>query len=65
MSNELTNIYLRQGEGEDEEYMAMSLNNETIEMMTRIRQENPKYWEKREIDLFNEAVNRLYPEDKK
>jgi hypothetical protein len=37
----------------------MSLNEETIEMMSAIRKEDPERWESKDIDLLEEATHRL------
>ena len=57
--SELKTVYLRQGKGKDQIYMAMGLNEETINEMVEIRRKNPRIWDDRDLELLSMACRRL------
>lgn len=59
MNNEEVTIWLRQGEGEEELYMSITMPREVADLMGKIRGENPEMWENKDLDLYEEAHRRL------
>ena len=52
-------VYLRQGKGDDEMYVAIKLSEDLIEMMNKIRKDNCNLWKNRDLDLMFEAEKEL------
>ena len=52
-------VWLRQGEGEDEIYMSITMPKEVADMMGKIRGEDPEKWKNKDFDLHTEAMKRL------
>lgn len=59
MNNEEVTVWLRQGEGEEELYMSITMPREVADLMGKIRGENPEMWENKDLDLYEEAHRRL------
>ena len=53
-----------QGEGEEQIIASVTMKKEVADKMTEISKENPKEWKFRDLDLFQEAVERLKAEKK-
>lgn len=59
MDKKLYDVCLRSGEGDDEIIFRMGLDQETIDMMAKIRKEDPAKWENNDIALLHAAADRL------
>ena len=59
LDKKLFNVCLHCGEGDDEIIFNMGIDQETIDMMGKIRKEDSAKWENYDIDLFHAAVDRL------
>lgn len=59
MDKQLKKVYLSQGEGSDEIYMAIRLPEDIISKMAEIRRSDPKKWLNRELNLLRLAEEKL------
>ena len=59
MGGKKVTAWLRQGEGEDEIYMSITMPKEVTDMMGKIRREYPEKWKNKDFDLHAEAMKRL------
>lgn len=59
MDKKLYDVCLRSGEGDDEIIFRMGLDQETIDMMAKIRKEDPAKLDNNDIALLHAAADRL------
>lgn len=59
MNKDWMQVYLRQGDGQDELSIAIMISPELDSKMNEIRGCNPQKWENKDLDLMKEAEKLL------
>lgn len=59
MSKKIVAVYLTQGEGLQEIRMCLELDKTVADKMGEIRSRDPQRWEKRDLDLLDQAEKEL------
>ena len=59
MNKDWMQVYLRQGDGQDELSIAIMISPELDSKMNEIRGRNPQKWENKDLDLMKEAETEL------